>query len=197
MLQAAVDGHLENAPDFGMTVSPDALQPLETARLSLRCVQSSDAADLSGSMTSAVSRWVISWPVPFTLEMATERIDDAQASLASGDMLPFVIERLVDDAFLGWLSVTRVAEHRGLLSYWLAEHSHGYGYMREALAVALPEAFRVFNLDVIEAAAQVGNERSLAVLRDFGMMIVGEKMIFAPARGQDELCVVLELRQPG
>ncbi len=68
--------------------------------------------------------------------------------------------------------------------------------MREALTVALPEAFNLLDLIVIEAAAQVQNERSLALLRRLGMTTLGEKMIFAPARGLDERCVELELRQP-
>jgi RimJ/RimL family protein N-acetyltransferase len=68
--------------------------------------------------------------------------------------------------------------------------------MREALSAALPQAFTLLNLDVIEAAAQVRNKRSLAVLHDVGMKTLGERMIFAPARGRYELCVGLELRQP-
>ena len=59
--------------------------------------------------------------------------------------------------------------------------------MREALSVALPEGFRLLDLDIIEAAAQARNERSLAVLRSLGMRTLGERMIFAPARGRDEL----------
>ena len=97
---------------------------LTTERLNLRCVQHSDAADLSRSMTPAVSQWLISWPHPFTLAMAAERIDSARAALASGDMLPLVIERLADHAVLGWVSVTRIAGRRGRLSYWLGEHHH-------------------------------------------------------------------------
>ncbi len=69
------------------------IEPLKTARLKLRYVERSDAADISRSMTPAVSRWLISWPDPFTLAMAAERIDSARSALASCDMLPLVIER--------------------------------------------------------------------------------------------------------
>ena len=108
---------------LAVTINLDALEPLRTARLNLRCVHPGDAADISRSMTAAVSQWVISWPVPFSLEMAADRIDDARTAAASGDMLPLVVERLGDDVFLGWLSVTRIAERRGLLSYWLGENT--------------------------------------------------------------------------
>ena len=179
-----------------MTINPDALEPLRTARLSLRCVHPEDAADISRLMTPAVSQWVISWPAPFSPKMAADRIDDARSAAASGDMLPLVVKRLGDDILLGWLSVTRIAEGRGLLSYWLGENHHGRGYMREAVSVALPAAFRLLKLDVIAAAAQLRNERSLALMHSLGMKTLGEQMIFAPARSRDELCVVLELRQP-
>ncbi|WP_428392844.1 GNAT family N-acetyltransferase [Lichenicoccus sp.] len=172
------------------------LDPLTTKRLRLRCVRPGDASDVSRLMTPSVSRWVISWPVPFTVEMATRRIDHALASLAGGDMLPLAIERMRDEAFLGWFSVTRSAERRALLSYWLGEDHHGRGYMREAVAAGIPEAFRVLDVDAIEAAAQVGNERSLVVMRDYGLVSVGKEMIFAPSRNRDELCVTLEIRRP-
>ncbi len=168
---------------------------LTTGRLNLRYVHHSDAADLSRSMTPAVSQWLISWPYPFTLSMAAERIDTARSALASGDMLPLIIERHADHAFLGWVSVTRIAERRGLLSYWLGEDHHRHGYMREAVTIALAKAFGLLDLDVIEAAAQVQNEPSLALLRGLGMETLGEEMMFAPARDQDELCAILELKR--
>ncbi len=146
-------------------------------------------------MTPAVSRWLISWPHPFTLTMAAERIDTARAASASGDMLPLVIERLADHAVLGWVSVTRMTGHSGRLSYWLGEHYHRHGYMREAVAATLPEAFQLLDLDVIDAAAQVENAPSIGLMRGLGMEILGEEMMFAPARNQDELCAVLELKR--
>ena len=165
-------------------------------RLNLRLVAPQDAAALSALMTPSVSRWLISWPVPFTPAMAAARIDRARAAQAAGDMLPFVIERRADAAVLGWLSLTRTGERRALLSYWLGECHHGQGYMREALRAAIPAAFDLLDLDTIEAAAQPGNDRSLTLLRACGMLPLGERMIFAPARGRDELCAVLELHRP-
>lgn len=193
----AVEGWKQLLQRLRMDIGRDLFLPLETTRLRLRFVEPGDAGSVSRLMTPSVSRWVISWPVPFTGEMAAERIDRARDGAAGGTMLPFAIERRSDGAFLGWLSATRIAERRALLSYWLGEEHHGHGYMREAVAVALAAAFRLLDVDVVEAAAQPGNEPSLAVLRGCGMVLVGERMIFAPSRGRDELCVVLELRRPG
>jgi ribosomal-protein-alanine N-acetyltransferase len=175
----------------------DLLETLETERLRLRCVRPGDANSVSSLMTPEVSRWLISWPVPFTKEMAEERIASARHGVAEGTILPFAIERRSDGAFLGWLSVTHIAERRALLSYWLGEEHHGQGYMREAVTVAIGEAFRLLDVDVIEAAAQPSNGPSLALLRRCGMSPLGERMIFAPARGRNERCVVLELLRLG
>ncbi len=111
-------------------------------------------------------------------------------------MLPFAIERLSDDACLGWFSVTRTAQRRALLSYWLGEEHHGQGYLREAMQVGIPAAFRLLDLDVIEAEAQVENGRSLAVMLAFGMVPLCERLVFAPVRDREEQCVILELRRP-
>ncbi len=68
--------------------------------------------------------------------------------------------------------------------------------MRVAVRAAIPRAFRLLDVDAIEAEVQAGNDRSLAVLRDVGMGPIGERMVFAPARGRDERCVVLEVCRP-
>ena len=168
----------------------------ETARLRLRTIRLGDAGHVSALMTPAVSRWLISWALPFTPAMATDRIAQARARLADGSMLPFAIERLSDSAFLGWLSITRQDARRALLSYWLGEAYQGQGYMREALAAAaLPDAFRLLDVDVIEAEVQADNAASLALLRGLGMVTLGARVTFAPSRGRDEPCVALALRR--
>lgn len=129
-----------------MSIDHDRFAPLRTSRLRLRCIEPGDAAVVSRLMTPSVSRWVISWPVPFTVEMAAERIDRARDAARADTMLPFAIERLSDQAFLGWLSVTRTTDRRALLSYWLGEQHHGHGYMREAVAVAVAAAFRLLDI---------------------------------------------------
>ncbi len=99
---------------------------------------------------------------PFTTGIAIDRIAQARTGVAGGTMLPFAIERLSDSAFLGWLSMTRTGRRRALLSYWLGELHQGRGYMREALAAALPALFRILDVDTIEAEIQSGNATCLA-----------------------------------
>lgn len=182
-----------------MDSHPDLFGAAETARLRLRCVRLGDAAPISCMMTVAVSRWVASWPVHFTIEMAAERIADARKAAAEGRALPCAIERRADATVVGWIAVARDTprDRRAMLGYWLGEEHHGHGYMREAAPAAVRMAFQQLGVDVIEAAAQPENAASFAVLWGCGMALVGEEMIFAPSRSRDELCLLYEVARPG
>lgn len=181
-----------------MRPNADPFDPVETARLKLRCVRPGDAARTSAMMTRAVSRWVASWSVPFTPKMATERIAAARVAAEDGRALPFVAERRSDGALRGWVGVTRDAmdNGRGVLGYWLGEEFRGCGYMREAAQAVVVTAFERLNLNVIEAGAQPENAASFAVMRRCGMTPAGERMVFAPARERDELCLLYEKVRP-
>ena len=85
---------------------------------------------------------------------------------------------------------------RGVLAYWLGKKHHGYGYMREAAPATVAAAFERLDLEVIEAGAQPGNAASFAILRSCGMAPAGERMVFASARGRDELCLLYEVMRP-
>lgn len=170
----------------------EPFEPTDTDRLRLRCVGLQDAQGLSDLMTSAVSAWVAAWPVPFTPAMAVERILTARAAAFARTALPCSIERRADGALLGWISVRRDGD-RGVLGYWLGEAHQGRGIMREAVPALIRAAFRLLEVEVLEAAAQLGNAASFAVLRACRMAPAGERMIFAPSRGRDELCLVHEV----
>lgn len=181
-----------------MGTEVDPFAPVETARLTLRCVRPGDAAPTSAMMTPAVSRWVASWPVPLTTRMAAARIAVARQAAAAGRALPFAVERRSDGALLGWAGVEHDAADgsRGALGYWLGEAHHGHGYMREAAPAIVAAAFARLGLAVIEAGAQPGNTASFAVLRACGMVPVGERAVFAPARGRAESCLFHETARP-
>ena len=161
-------------------------------------MQLENAVPVSVMMTAAVSQWVASWPVPFTPEMAVERLTNARRAAADGRALLCAIERQSDGALVGWIGVTRETSHdrRAMLGYWFDEKHHGHGYMREAAPAAVRMAFQQLGLDVIEAAAQPENAASFAVLRGCGMALVGERMIFAPSCSRDELCMLYEVARP-
>jgi RimJ/RimL family protein N-acetyltransferase len=49
-------------------------------------------------------------------------------------------------------------------------------------------AFELLRLDSIEGGAQPENVASLSVMRRLGMEPSGERVVWASARGRDELC---------
>jgi [ribosomal protein S5]-alanine N-acetyltransferase len=172
-------------------------EPLETVRLRLRCVTPDDAHATSAMMTPEVSRWVANWPFPFTFEMAVERIESSLKLAHAGDMLPFALVEKASGEMIGWVMFNRDSEtrRRGSFGYWLGEKHHGKGYMREVAPAALAAAFTLLDVDVIEAGAQPENTTSFAVMRGCGMEFTGERMVYAPARKRQELCLFYEVKR--
>jgi ribosomal-protein-alanine N-acetyltransferase len=179
-------------------VKNDLFPPLETDRLRLRCVVIDDAAAASAMMTPGISRWVASWPVPFTHDMAVKRIRKSRALARSGNALPFAIIEKGSEALIGCVAVDRDLDHprRGALGYWVGEPHHGKGYMREVAGVVLAAGFDLLDLDIIEATAHRDNVRSSAVMRSCGMRPAGERMFYASARDRYEPCLVYEILRP-
>jgi [ribosomal protein S5]-alanine N-acetyltransferase len=178
-----------------MTIDP--FEPMETERLLLRCVAAGDAASTSTLMTPEVSRWVAYWPVPFTPDMATARIEAVRQLAFKGDALPLAVVAKASSELVGWAMLNRDDEdrRRGSLGYWLGEKHHRKGYMKEIAPVVLAAGFRLLDLDVIEAAAQQANAGSFAVMQACGMKPVGEGMVYAPARERQELCCFYEIER--
>jgi ribosomal-protein-alanine N-acetyltransferase len=179
-------------------VKNDLFPALETDRLRLRCVVINDAAAASAMMTPEISRWVASWPIPFTHDMAVERILKSRALARSGDALPFAIIEKGSEALIGCVAIHRDLDHhrRGALGYWVGETHHGKGYMREIAGLVLAAGFDLLDLDVIEATAHRENIRSFAVMRSCGMQPAGERMFYASARDRHEPCLVYEILRP-
>ena len=182
-----------------MDNTPDHFNPIETARLRLRCPRPEDATAISEMMAPAVSRWLASWPTPFTIAMAAEPIMAAQKAVSLGTAMLFVIERRQDGIPLGWIGVVRnqPTDRSAMLGYWLGEMHHGHGYMREAAPATVASAFERLNLDAVEAAAQPDNAASFAVLRACRMKPAGECTVFASARGREELCLRYKIKPRG
>jgi ribosomal-protein-alanine N-acetyltransferase len=168
------------------------LNSIETLRLRLRCPELDDVDVLPQLLTEGVSRWVAAWPLPLTREMALEKVTRARADAASGSALPYIIESKSNLRPIGWVGVTRKAESAATLGYWLGEEHHGCGLMREAAEPVVETAFRVMGLETIDAAAQLGNSASFAVLRHCGFREVGSRMIYAPARDRLEMCIAFQ-----
>lgn len=176
-------------------MSNDPFPVLETSRLRLRCVALKDAAETSSLMTLEVSRWLASWPFPFTKTMAEKRIREMRAAALQTNALPYAIVLKEGQKLAGWAILTKQAldPRRGILGYWLGRPYQGLGFAREAITAVLSAGFEQLDLDVIEAGAQPENVRSFATMRACGMTEAHARMVYAPARGRDELCLFHEI----
>jgi ribosomal-protein-alanine N-acetyltransferase len=173
-------------------MQPDPLPRIRTERLSLRLAEPADAAPLAALMTDAISARLASWPMPWTAARMAARITEWRAI-----GLPCVVERVPDGALLGWVHALRSREDpsRATMGWWCAEAHRGQGYIREAAAALLPQAFERLGVEVVEAGAQPDNHASFAVMRALGMQPAGERITHAPARGRDERTLFHERRR--
>ena len=173
-----------------MTTTAPEPAAIETARLRLRLVDEGDAATAARLMTPAVSRWLASWPSPLDAPAAAARLRHLREASAQGRALCYAIERREAGGMIGVVMIVRTTydTRRGDLGYWLGEPYHHHGYMREAAAAAVAEAFARLGLEAIEAGAQPANTASLAVMRALGMRPIDERPVWADARNREELC---------
>lgn len=168
---------------------------LETARVRLRPLRVTDAPAVSAMMTPNVSRWVATWPSPFSVEAATERLTRAMAANDAGTAFSRIAERKSDTAAMGWLGIAVIdeAERIGSMGYWLGEAFHGQGYLSEILRPFVAGAIAALRLNHLDAGAQADNAASLAALRRLGMQFVEERMDQTPIRPDPELCAFYRL----
>jgi ribosomal-protein-alanine N-acetyltransferase len=177
--------------------NPAPFPPIATLRLILRCVEARDAAATAAMMTPAVARRLARWPFPCTTAMAAARIEASRAAAAAGHELPFAIIDRSTSTLLGWIVIHRDTDRptQGSFGYWLGEAHHGQGTMREAAPAALEYGMKHLGLDIIEAGAHPDHAASFAIMRACRMIPIGERMVPAPARGRDELCLIYALHR--
>jgi len=177
--------------------APTAMEILRTPRLTLRCVQDTDAEATSRLMTPGISQRLAFWPTPFSSAMALAVIADMRGQAQRGLAAPYAILLQKRRELVGWVVLSRdpQADDRATLGYWIGEPYQGEGYAREAVAAAMAAGFSRFGAKVIEAAGQKDNSRSFAVMAACGMRRTGERLVYAEARARHEPCDVYEARK--
>jgi len=164
---------------------------IETARLRLRLPHSDDAPAVAALMTPAVSRWLGTWSVPFTIEIAEARIVGALRAMARGDTLYCAIEHQAKLA--GWIGGARLpGTCRAAFGFWLGEPHQGQALMQEAAPAYVAALRDRLALDSIEAACQPENHGSARVLAACGLRRTGQRMHYAEARNREEFVDVWE-----
>jgi len=172
-----------------------ALPVVDTARLRLRAVDEHDAPAAARLMTPSISQWLASWPSPLDEAGAAARLRQMREATLQGQGLCLAIERRDESGLMGVVMIVQAKydRRRGDLGYWLGERFHRHGYMAEAAAAAVAEAFARLSLEAIEAGAQPANLASFAIMRRLGMRPVDERPVWADSRGREERCVYYEI----
>jgi RimJ/RimL family protein N-acetyltransferase len=168
-----------------------AAKPIEGSSIRLWPISVKDAHAIAAIMTPDVSRWLASWPANPTIEAVTERLIRAENGMQQKRELHFRIEERERNQTVGYVSVAQSAAdcRVGHLSYWLGSAFQGRGYMTEAVRHTMTAGFLYLNLERIEAGAQQENLSSFAVMRRVGMSPIGERLVWADIRQQNERCI--------
>jgi len=154
------------------------LRPLETSRLLLTPIDTSDARDLWAAVDASrahLEPW-LPW-VPFNVD-AEASFRYAEASAADWDnarACRFTIRDRVGRRFLGVVGLEAFAHlHQSVeLGYWLRNDSTRRGFMTEAALITLTWAFRQLNTHRVRVAAATDNHASLGVIRRLGFHFEG------------------------
>jgi RimJ/RimL family protein N-acetyltransferase len=162
-------------------------------------VEIEDAAAIVEVMSPAVTKWLASWPSPTTEAFASERIAEARAATERGGHIWWALIHRADQRLIGGFGcgLSEADPRRMEVSYHIAEAYQGAGYMREAAEAAIAAIWRLFDIDAIEAGAQIENAASFKLMRAMGMTPIGERDVYSSARDRIEPCSFYELLHPG
>lgn len=153
-------------------------RPIETARLVLAPVDTSDTQELWAAVDASrahLERW-LPW-VPFNTDPdASWRY--AEASAADWDharAVRFSIRDRASRRFLGVVGLESLAHlHQSTeLGYWLRVDMIGRGFMTEAAGAVVAWAFQRVNAHRVRVAAATDNHASLGVIRRLGFRFEG------------------------
>lgn len=160
---------------FALPGSIDGLPAPEGPRVRLRAPRQSDAADVYAvySDPQVLRYWSHGpWSDP---AQADDWIARSWAGFADRSALQWVVARREDDRVVGSTTLFAcVAQHRRCeIGYALGAAHWGRGLAREALALALDQAFGVLGLNRIEADIDPRNHASIQVIEKAGFQREG------------------------
>jgi ribosomal-protein-serine acetyltransferase len=154
------------------------LRPVETPRLVLAPVDTSDARDLWSAVEASrahLEPW-LPW-VPFNVDAeASYRYAEASASdWDNARACRFTIRDRVGRRLLGVVGLEAFAHlHQSAeLGYWLRTDACGKGFMTEASRAVLDWAFGALHAHRVRVAAATDNHASLGVIRRLGFRFEG------------------------
>lgn len=153
-------------------------RPLETPRLWLAPLESSDASELWHAVESCRSYlepWLPWVPFQTAPEACQQYAELSMHDWDYGRAVRLSIRERPSRRLIGVVSVENL-QHLNLsgeLGYWIRKDANGRGLMTEAAGAVVQWAFRVAGAHRIRVAAATDNHASLGVIRRLGFSFEG------------------------
>ena len=132
--------------------------------------------------------WEPTWSADHLSRKAfTNRVYWAQRASRAGTAIPFFLERNVDGALLGAITIDNIRRgpaQMATIGYWIGAPHARQGYMAEAIEAVTRHAFTVLDLSRIEAACLPDNAASRAALERAGFKYEGVAQSFLQINGR-------------
>ena len=164
---------------------------LETERMALRLPQHSDFnawTALRQDSRDFLVPWEPTWSADHLSRKAfTNRVYWAQRASRAGTAIPFFLERNVDGALLGAITIDNIRRgpaQMATIGYWIGAPHARQGYMAEAIEAVTRHAFTVLDLSRIEAACLPDNAASRAALERAGFKYEGVAQSYLQINGR-------------
>lgn len=164
---------------------------LDTERMALRLPQHSDFnawTALRQDSRDFLVPWEPTWSADHLSRKAfTNRVYWAQRASRAGTSIPFFLERNVDGALLGAITIDNIRRgpaQMATIGYWIGAPHARQGYMAEAIEAVTRHAFTVLDLSRIEAACLPDNAASRAALERAGFKYEGVAQSFLQINGR-------------
>ena len=164
---------------------------LDTERMALRLPQHSDFnawTALRQDSRDFLVPWEPTWSADHLSRKAfTNRVYWAQRASRAGTAIPFFLERNVDGALLGAITIDNIRRgpaQMATIGYWIGAPFARQGYMAEAIEAVTRHAFTVLDLSRIEAACLPDNAASRAALERAGFKYEGVAQSFLQINGR-------------
>ncbi len=145
---------------------------LETDRLVLRSINTTDAPEIFAMRSNPVTMQYIPRPLALTMDDAIAHIEMIQNTISKNEGINWAITLKGDDTMLGVIGHYRIKpEHyRAEVGYMILPEYHGKGITTEAVQCVVDYGFNTMQLHSIEGVIDPKNEASQRVLQKCGFV---------------------------
>ncbi|WBU60688.1 GNAT family N-acetyltransferase [Paracoccus albus] len=164
---------------------------LETERMTLRLPQHSDFSGwtaLREVSREFLTPWEPVWSADhLSRKSFTNRVYWAQRASRNGSAIPLFLERNVDGALLGAITIDNIRRgpaQMATIGYWIGAPHARQGYMTEAIGAVVKHAFTAMEMSRIEAACLPDNTASRGVLERSGFKYEGVAQSYLQINGR-------------